>query len=309
MISSDQTYKVFKTYRSLKFKTYQLKTFTTFLITLFALSANAQSSLEKTLLWQITGPGITAPSYLYGTIHLMCPQDIIVSTILRAKFYATKQVYLELDMDDLGVMAKTMAQMNMRNDTTLKQLLPPAQYDSVSVKFQQLTNMPLEIMQTMKPMLLESVVYPSLLGCEGAEAWEQKFMQRAKANNMQVKGLEKVEDQLKVFDAIPYAAQAEEFAETVLHIDSVKKSFTGMLDLYKQKDLAALNKMTNEEDEFSAYSDLLLNDRNIKWIPEIIEQAKLRPTFFAVGAAHLGNDNGVINLLRQQGYTVSPVFY
>jgi uncharacterized protein YbaP (TraB family) len=286
-----------------------LKTFTAFLFTLFALSAKAQSSLEKTLLWQITGPGITAPSYLYGTIHLMCPQDIIVSTALRAKFYATKQLYLELDMDDPSLMTKTMAQMNMKNDTTLKQLLLPAQYDSVAARFKQLTNMPLEMMQTMKPVLLESVVYPTLLGCQGAEAWEQKFMQMAKVNNMQVKGLEQVEDQLKIFDAMPYSVQAEGFAETILNIDSVKKSFAGMLDLYKQKDLEGLNKMTGESEQLTAYNDLLLTNRNTKWIPEIIEQAKLKPTFFAVGAAHLGNDNGVINLLRQQGYTVAPVFY
>ena len=73
-----------------------------------------------------------------------------------------------------------------------------------------------------------------------------------------------------------------------------------MLNLYKQKDLDALNKMMNDEDELSDYSDLLLNNRNEKWIPEIIEQAKLKPTFFAVGAAHLGNANGVINLLQRK---------
>ena len=279
------------------------------LIIVVSLATKAQTSLEKTLLWQITGPGIIAPSYLYGTIHLMCPQDIIVSTELRAKFYKTKQLFLELDMDDPSVMAKTMLQMNMKNDTTLKQLLPPSQYDSVSAAFKKLTGLSVDMMQTMKPELLETIIYPSLLGCEGAEAWEQKFMQLAKANNMKIYGLEQVEDQLKIFDEIPYSMQAKEFAETILHIDSVKKSFNDMLELYKQKDLAALNDMTNDEDQFSDYSDLLLKNRNEKWIPEIIEQAKLKPTFFAVGAAHLGNTNGVINLLRTKGYTVTPVTY
>jgi uncharacterized protein YbaP (TraB family) len=279
------------------------------LITLVTLIAHAQKPLEKTLLWQITGPSISSPSYLYGTIHLMCPDDIIVSTALRAKFYSTRQLFLELKMDDPSVLAKTMMQMNMKNDTTLKQLLSSEQYDSVSIKFKQLTKMPLEMMQTMKPELIETVIYPSLLGCEGAEAWEQRFMQMAKANNMEIKGLEQVEDQLKIFDEIPYKMQAEELAETILHIDSVKKSFTDMLELYKQKDLNALNEMTNDEDEFAAYSDLLLTNRNEKWIDEIVKQVKLKPTFFAVGAAHLGNAGGVINLLRKQGYTVSPVEY
>ena len=127
------------------------------------------------MLWQITGPGITAPSYLYGTIHLMCPQDIIVSTELRAKFYSTKQLFLELDMDDPSVMAKTMTQMNMQNDTTLKQLLPPTQYDSVAIAFQKLTGISITMMQNMKPELIESVIYPSLLGCEGARSMGTKI--------------------------------------------------------------------------------------------------------------------------------------
>jgi len=270
---------------------------------------NAQTMLAKTLLWEITGPGVSNPSYLYGTIHLMCPHDIVVSTELRARFYKTKQLFLELDMDDPSVLAKTMTQMTMQNDTTLKQLLTPAQYDSVSARFTELTKMPLEMMGNMKPELLATLIYPSLLGCDGAEAWEQKFMQLAKANNMEVKGLEQVEDQLKIFDKIPYKVQAEEFAETVLHIDSVKKSFNDMLEMYKQRDLEGLNKMTSEEDELAVYGDLLLTDRNQKWIAEMIEQAKIKPTFFAVGAAHLGNATGVINLLRERGYTVSPVNY
>src|SRR5947199_29757 len=106
----------------------------------------------------------------------------------------------------------------------------------------------------MKPELLESIIYPSLLSCACAEAWEQKFMQIAKANNMKVKGLEQVEDQLRIFDEIPYKTQAEEFAAAVLNIDSIKKSFSDMLNLYKQKDLDELNTMMNDEDDLYEYS-------------------------------------------------------
>jgi len=291
------------------FKRQNLKFTLSVLLVSASLITNAQTMLAKTLLWEITGPGVSAPSYLYGTIHLMCPHDIVVSTELRARFYKTRQLFLELDMDDPSVLAKTMTQMTMLNDTTLKQLLTPAQYDSVSARFTELTKMPLEMMGNMKPELLATLIYPSLLGCDGAEAWEQKFMQLAKANNMEIKGLEQVEDQLKIFDKIPYKVQAEEFAETVLHIDSVKKSFNDMLEMYKHRDLEGLNKMTSEEDEMAAYGDLLLTSRNQKWISEMIAQAKIKPTFFAVGAAHLGNATGVINLLRERGYTVSPVNY
>ena len=270
---------------------------------------HAQLALQKTLLWQITGPGISKPSYLYGTIHLMCSNEIKVSDTLRARFYSTQKLFLEINLDDPSVMAKTMQQMQMKGDTTLMQLLPASTYDSLAEQFKKLTGMSLSMMNRMKPELAETLIYPSLLGCESTSAWEQKFEQLAKANNMEINGLEDVEDQLKIFDETPYADQAKEFAETLNNIDSTKQNFNQLLSLYKQKDLDSLCKMLNDNDALSQYGDLLLNNRNKKWIPQIIQQAKLQPTFFAVGAGHLGNDKGLINLLKQQGYTVSPVNY
>ncbi len=270
---------------------------------------HAQPALTNTLLWQITGPGISKPSYLYGTIHLMCADEIKVSDTLRAKFYSTKKLFLEINLDDPSVMVKTMQEMQMKNDTTLMQLLPASKYDSLAEQFKKLTGMSLSMMNRMKPELVETLIYPSLLGCESAEAWEQKFTQLAKANNMAINGLENVEDQLKIFDEIPYKDQAQELAETLNNIDSTKQNFNQLLLLYKQRNLGALCKMLNENNTLSQYDDLLLNNRNKKWIPEIIQQAKLQPTFFAVGAGHLGNANGLINLLAQQGYTVLPVNY
>src|SRR5947208_7052257 len=135
----------------------------------------AQPALQKTLLWQITGPGISKPSYLYGTIHLMCADEIKVSDTLRARFYSTQKLFLEVNLDDPSVMVKTMQQMQMKGDTTLMKLLTAATYDSLATQFKNLTGMSLSMMNKMKPELVESLIYPSLLGCESTGAWEQKF--------------------------------------------------------------------------------------------------------------------------------------
>ena len=55
------------------------------------------------------------------------------------------------------------------------------------------------------------------------------------------------------------------------------------------------------------YMDLLLYDRNKRWASQMPEQMFLMPTLFAVGAGHLGGERGVLNLLRQQGFTVKPL--
>jgi len=134
-------------------------------------------------------------------------------------------------------------------------------------------------------------------------------MKMAKDKNMETKGLEKTKDQMDIFDSIPYKTQAESFVKSLKNIDSLKISFKQMLDVYKKKDLDSLNILINEDADMAGYQDIMLDRRNARWIPEIIEQAKKTPTFFAVGAGHLGGQKGVIAMLRKQGYTVTPVKY
>jgi len=263
---------------------------------------------NKTLLWQISGPGITKPSYLYGTIHIMCPDDIVVTEALSAKFNATKKLYLELDLSDPKTMTDAMAGMMMKGGVTLQQLLPKSTYDSVAPNFQKLAGISLAFVNTMKPMLAEAAIYPGLLGCAG-EAWEQKFMQMAKAKQITVAGLETTKDQLDVIDSIPYKVQADMLAKSLSDIDSLRASFKQMLTIYKNKDLDSLNILMNDDPDFGQYESLMIDKRNAKWIPEIVTQAKLEPTFFAVGAGHLGGEKGVINMLRKKGFTVKPVEY
>ena len=53
--------------------------------------------------------------------------------------------------------------------------------------------------------------------------------------------------------------------------------------------------------------DAFLDERNKKWIDRMTDKMEQKSVFFAVGAGHLWGINGVINLLRKNGYTVVPV--
>ena len=81
---------------------------------------------------------------------------------------------------------------------------------------------------------------------------------------------------------------------------------------YFSQDLDQLLDVTNEEGEGPCASspesnDNLIYNRNANWVkamPDIMRQA---PTFFAVGAAHLCGDRGVLRLLEQAGYKIEGV--
>ena len=88
----------------------QMRIIILLLLALLNIQSIAQSIKEdeKTLLWEVTGKNIKAPSYLFGTIHIMCPGDLKVSEVLKQKFSTTQQLFLELKMDEFGMMMEMM---------------------------------------------------------------------------------------------------------------------------------------------------------------------------------------------------------
>lgn len=274
---------------------------------LTAASAFAQSKNQNTLLWEVSGKGVDGPSYLFGTIHIMCPNEITLSPAVKQKFLTTKKLFLEVDIDDPGMMGKMMAGMIMKDTATLESLTG-SNYDTLATMFKKTTGLPLQMFSKTKPFMVMSMLYPSILGC-APESFEGIFSKLAKDKNMDILGLETLEDQLDVFEKIPYKVQANMLSNILLNLDSARHEFAKMLQVYKSKNIEDLHKITLEDENFGEYEAILLKDRNKNWAPVIARQMALQPTFFAFGAGHLGGNDGIINLLRQKGYTVSPVLY
>ena len=125
---------------------------------------------------------------------------------------------------------------------------------------------------------------------------------------MDIDGLETAAFQMSMFDSIPYRVQAQMLMDAINAEDGGSTDqFDEMVKLYRDQDIYAMQNLMDEEGGIAGYEDLLLVRRNRNWIPIMAASMKARPTFFAVGAGHLGGDEGVIALLREAGYTVEPV--
>ena len=277
------------------------------LVGCFFAETSAQKPVEKTLLWEITGNQISAPSYLYGTIHVLCPQDLVVSDRIKEKFGTAQQLYLEIDFDDPAMMLTMQKNMLMKDGSQLKKLLTPSEYATVADYFKAKMGMSLDMLGGVKPFMTMSMLIPSMMECQPA-SWEMSLVEMAKKQNAEVLGLETVEEQLAIFDKIPYAEQAQMLLKFVGDSEKNKTEMAQLIQAYKGQDLATLEKLIKESPDMANHADVLLKDRNEKWVPKIIKYSTERPTFFAVGAGHLGGETGVINLLRQAGYQVRAVF-
>lgn len=279
----------------------------TFQVLIFCVLTHFIQAQNKSLLWEISGNGLSKPSYLYGTIHLICPSDYFLTDSTKAAFAKTDQVYLELDMDDPSMMSKMMKTAMFTDGKKLKDYLSVDDYTLLNDYFKQKMGMGLDQMNGMKPFTVMSMLYMTLLSCQ-PQSYELVFTQMASNAKKEMLGLETVEFQMGVFDQIPYEKQAALLADMVRKKEESAKEFGQMVALYKAQDVEGLLKvMDNSEWDFNGYEDILLANRNAAWIPIMEKAMQTKPTFFAVGAGHLGGEKGVLSLLKKQGFVVRPV--
>ncbi len=285
-----------------------MRTLLLLLAAVFVFAARpASAQTENTLLWEISGKGLKKPSYLFGTFHVLCPDDLIMTDAVRNKLNAAQQLVLELDFDDPNLMAEMQQGMVFPDGKTTKDYLTEANYQLVSRFFEDSLGMPFEQVAAIKPFMLSTFLYPKYLGCRPA-SWELTLVQMAQAQNLEVLGLETPQQQLAVMDKMSFEQQAALLVESITDYEGMKKMTADMLQLYKDQKVEEMYRSAGSYfAQLEAIEKAMLEDRNRAWIPQMEKHVNTLPTFFAVGAAHLGGRNGVISLLRKNGYTVTAV--
>lgn len=297
-----------------------------------AMAPAAAPGLEDTtLLWKITTPGAPAPSYLFGTIHIIPEEDYFLPNRVVKALNDAEEVVFEIDprdMENPAVMMSLITKLNMKGGAKLKDLLTDEQYTTVKEYFAD-SPLPFMFLERLKPLFVSAMVgqdagsmgeggLPGMGGLgggmDGMKSYELELTKIAEAADKTIGGLETIDFQLSLFDSIPYTEQAVMLYEAI-QADNNSEAGTGesqldqMIDMYRRQAVAEMATMISDESAGSAsFEELLLTKRNQKWVPVIAGATKAKTVFYAVGAGHLGGDKGVISLLRAEGISVEPVF-
>ena len=262
---------------------------------------------NNTLLWEISGNHLKQPSYMFGTFHILCKDDIQFSANLQAALRASQEVYFEMDLDDPKNTLGAMFFMNMK-DKTLKDLYTAEELQKVSAFFKDSLKMNLNYFSKMKPMMLSAMLYPRMMQCKTPSGVELELMGIAKKEKKEILGFETIEFQSSVFDSIPYSVQAKDLLKSIDSMDKYKVYFNKMVKSYKAQQTDSLIEIVNDKSfEEGENNDVLLKNRNINWVKQLKTILPKNNIFIAVGAAHLFGRNGLIDLLRRAGYSVKGI--
>jgi uncharacterized protein YbaP (TraB family) len=267
---------------------------------------------SQSLFWEISGNGLQKPSYLYGTMHV---QDNAVfqfkPTVLPA-LDSADFLLLELNLDSVNPI-ELMASLVMSNDQSLDKLLKKKEYTIVEKFFKDSLNMSIYLFNRVQPFYTATIVSSKDLKKEQDDALDAYFFKRAKSNHIPCFGLEKITEQIGAFSAIPYPYQANYLVQTIKNINQgqVSNETDDLMNLYLQGDIDGLVLLT-----LQAFDDPLIHDvfkkhfivqRNENMVTRMLPYLEHGSAFIAVGAAHLGSEDGIIHKLKLLGYTVRPL--
>lgn len=270
---------------------------------LSTLSVFAQ--LPSSLLWEISGNGIEKPSFLYGTIHMAC--ELNFPEKLTNAIETSEQLYLEINLDDPNLQRDIMQGMQMKNGQKISSMISTETFEKMNDFFKTRLGMPLTTLEQTKPALLQSMLISLILECK-VESAEMQLVSRYKERKLPIFGLETVQEQMLVFDEITYEDQLKSLVKmTTGDLTEERKLLTKMMKYYELEDIESLLTAMDEDVYTPNQNEILLDNRNKKWIKPMSNAMATKSTLFAVGAAHLAGENGVISLLRKAGYQVEAV--
>lgn len=284
-----------------------------FLISALGLSACS----KKSLFWEVSGNGSEKTSYLYGTMHTGDKRVYDFPEGTSDAFNNADLLALELNMDSVNQLS-IMSELMMPGDTTLESLISFEDYSMVDRYFQDSLGQSLAMFNKMSPMFTSTMVATKDLGNEMGQALDLYWYTEAKKLDKRIVGLEKANEQIKAFKSIPYAEQAKGLVETVKGEYSRDISTTDsnqsdrLMEYYLSGNIDKMAKVS-EEMGFSdasineSFNNAFLVNRNVTMVDRAIPLLQNNACFIAVGAAHLGGKTGIIQLLRDKGYTVKPV--
>jgi hypothetical protein len=273
------------------------------------------------LLWKIERAG-RPTSYLFGTVHLTDERVTKLSPAVEQALSQSKTVALEVsDISEKAtatVIAQSAPLVMFTDGRRLDGLLSGTEYDTVK-RIISRSGMPSDLAALFKPWIVTMIM--SVSDCErtsiqqGARVLDMKIAEVGKARGLQVVGLETIPEQLQALAAVPEPQQLDMLRASLKFADRTNDMMETLVQLYLERKISAalpfqiaIAKQVGIGNEaFAGFQEKLLTERNIKMrttAEPLLEQGGV---FIAIGALHLPGKQGLVALLREAGYTVTPI--
>ena len=288
--------------------------FTALLLALFATlspavsSAVADQPADNSLFWSVLKDGRQA-GYLLGTIHSEDPRVLDFSEGLLARLRSSQVFAMEM-VPDAVTLERLGGYMKYPQGQSLEAVLGSERFQALESALSAY-QVPVAFVQRMKPWaaMMTLSTPPSDTGF----FMDLSLSLRASGNGLEVVGLETLEEQLSFLENMPLPMQLELLDLAIAEADRVVEVHDLMVAAYLQNDLSALQALSDAqlrevgENARVYFVELGIDARNRRMADGLLKLLGRNTVFAAVGALHLPGRQGLLEILRQNGYELSPL--
>lgn len=259
------------------------------------------------LLWRVSKPGLPV-SHVFGTIHVAerhvsVQLEQVTSALTGSEVFVMEAVF---DPDGMEALREMMF---FKDNTQLGEVISADLYARTLAILQpyHLNERDIAVMKPWAAYLTMS--YPADMGI----ILDQRLLQLATSASISARGLETLEEQGQLFNSFSRADQVRLLTDAVCHRELMVRDFAEMIALYTAGNLAGLSAYGQRysfEDNtlYETLTDKLLSRRNRLMVDRMQQILAVGKAFIAVGALHLPGEEGLLALLRQRGFDITPVF-
>jgi len=270
-----------------------------------ALTISFLTNAQNALLWEISGNGTKKPSYLYGTMHVSNKVAFHLSDTFFVALKSCESVALESSpetwLDELMELSLIQKSSHNYGNGNL--------YDD-GFACKAATNRQIAYQLSKGHSIINQMLYRFSRGNNDFE--ENTYLdlfifQTAKKLKKDIVSLEDANEAMKLVLEGSIPDEDEEKELTKVDFQQIREAQNKLEKAYRNQDIQlidSLNKILVHQPKL--FQNLIVK-RNITFANSIDSIIQNRNMFSAVGAAHLPGEEGVIELLRQKGYTLRPV--
>ena len=276
---------------------------------------------QAQLLWKVSGNGLGRPSYIFGTHHMAPGSMIDQIPGMDIAIEGCDIVVGEIEKDSLmapEVQARMAQAMIAPLDSTLDKLYTPSEYaivERVFNKYFSTMGVKLSQMKTLKPNAISTQMqamqfikyFPNF---NANDLIDIQVQTRANEAGRPSAGLESIQEQIDLLFNAPLAEQAQSLLETCKQDEFFQTQSVALAEAYMAQNLDQLFSVMTDATmggDSEEVMDAMIYNRNRMWAEKLKVMMPERACLVCVGAGHLPGDQGVLQLLRNMGYTVEPM--
>ena len=254
--------------------------------------------------------GGSAPLFLCGSIHLMKEEDATLPAAYETAYKASEKIVMEVPPDDLSPanVNKAMMKYAFFEKGELDDVLT-AETKTLLAGWAKENGVPLSSLKTSRPWLVSLMITQqayAAIGMKEEIGIDIQFTKRAKKDKKPGSGLETIDDQFKMLSGFDQETQDEMVKQSITEAKTASVELEEMLAAWRAGDTAKLATVMEESfKDVPKVGELLLQQRNARWLPQVEEILKqATPTMIIVGAGHLCGKGSVVELLEKKGFRV-----